>query len=1085
MLEHCVRCGVGLDSAFKFCPACGLALGQLDDSPTLTAERRLLTVLFCDLVGSTQLSDRLDSEELRDVLSDYHRTCAKEVLAHGGHVAQYLGDGVLTYFGWPRAHEDDAVRALRCGLKIIESLATMPPRHGVRMIARLGADSGQVIVSAVGAGAEQESLALGDIPNVAARVQSQAQPGTLYVSDRTWTLAHGYFKGVSIGRPHLKGLANPIEVWRVDARTGARSRLEAAAQFSPFVGRDTDLALAERFLTEPAMGVQWLDISGEPGIGKSRLLAELHSRLTKGQQPARGSDAALAPWVLLGTCAQERQLAPLSLFAQIVRAQTERFSLDASLGIAEMLQEVALDSSENRGLLALLLDAPVPEGSLADLDGTLIGLHTHDLLLKWLLAPERSRNVVLFLEDLHWLDATSQELLGRIAAASGPNGLRIVSTRRPEYQPPWQGLTSVRRLDLLPLSSDAIGRIIAARMGPALDESLATLLTQRAEGNALFAEELASFVKSAARTQEGGPDARALLQSMPDSVRSLIDARVDGLLPQERDLLQAAAVIGRQFDPELLGAVMPSVEDQQARLRHLAALDLLVDGPRGRFSFKHALIQDALYDRLLRPQAAQLHERVARTLQKQFADSLDDVAEALAYHWSRADDPLQTVLALTRAGRKARDRFALNDASLHLEAAAAVVDKNPETFSAAVVLPLLRLLTHVHYVRLEAAACIQRVERHLVLVNRHLDDADAVHVLGVYVFACCLARRMRTARDAAERVWAACLSQSDQQCRAQAAGAYLAANAIARSSDGDSYPAALAEAQRLCEQSRDPFIVNDLLMIMAWDAFGQGRHERVYELTRRLAERGQMLSDPRAEAVALWLEGWVEFNDERYVECIRKTERVLEIAVTPYDQQNAMSQMGLSLIFSRRPDNGLPLVRKNIEDCSRLGAHYIATASAYGLPAALIATGRPSEGMSLLDEAIAESVRCEDHRLIAQQRAVKAEILMSFLDPPPELSWREKLSLIARSPGFFFRVMPRAAHHAELLLQQALAYPRFSNPRAYWHARLVTDLALLQSRRRPKSKSRERLLRARALAQSHDARSLVVKVDRALARLGG
>lgn len=1058
----------------KFCPQCGGAIATHLLKTADLAERRVVTVLFCDLVGSTQLSQELDIEDWRQLLTRYHQVCGDLVQAAGGHVAQYLGDGVLAYFGWPRAHEDDAARALRCALKIVRRLDEQPRRSGNRLQARLGIDSGTVVVSEVGNHAMRENLVLGEIPNVAARLQSLAEPGVVLATERTWHLAQGYFNGTSLGHPALKGVAQPPEVWRVEGETGARSRLEAASQLSPFVGRDVELGQVLAFVDDPFRGVRLLDVAGEPGLGKSRLLIELRALLRTRAEMV----------VLFGTCGPDRQSAPLSAFAEVFRGLRTTAGQDDASGVARLLQAASMDTLQNRGLLALLLDEPPPVGSLDALDGTLIGLRTHDLLLELLLNAGQRRRVVLLLEDLHWLDAASKELLVRIVDTPESVAVRLISTRRPEYLPPWQAARGVQSLSLPPLSVQDTSRIIAARFGARSMADIASQLAVRADGNALFAEELANFVAAGVRLGAEKPLADAVLQSMPDSVRSLLDARVDALEDDDQALLRVAAVIGRRFDVELVAELVPQVDSVSSRIERFIAIDILVRIGKGVCEFKHALIQDALYGRFLRSHAAQLHDQVARQLEKRHALDLDGVAEALAYHWSRTDQTQKAVVALTRAGKKAMNRFALEDAARHLQAAEALVDSALGEISPGSILSMLRPLLHLLYMRMEVTAAIHLCERHLEVVRAQLPRPDAIQVLSVYAMACCVARRMRPAKNEVESVWVASLEQLDLESRAWAATAYLGVNAIAMEGAGPAYEQVLAEAERLCAGLGDPFLVNELMTSLAWDALYRGRHARVIEIALRLAARGQQLGDPRAESVSLWLRAWVEFNDERYVECITKAERVIQIAVTPHDQMQGLNLKGLSLIFSGRPEEGIELVEHCLQVCRGTGALYTATVAEYGYPAALVMTGHFAKGMAKLDTAIDESVRCEDHRLIAQQRAMKAEILMSLLDPPSDVALRDRLRLMARNLGFMIRVAPRATREAEALLQQALDYPMFGDPEAYWYARLTTNLALLYSRHGLKEVARERLNTARELAAKHDARTLIRKVDGALARLG-
>jgi class 3 adenylate cyclase len=530
-------------------------------SATPSGERRQVTALFADMVGFTGISERLGEEGTFALIQPIYELMGAAVSEQGGSVKDFTGDGIMALFGVPDALEDAPLRACRAGLLIHERLAAAAPaieaKHGVRPQMRVGINSGLAVVTQI-RGISGPATALGDTVNFAARLQTLAEPGTVYLSEATQRLVEGLVETSFAGAHTIKGKTEPQRVYRLDGIRRGAARFDAALGrgLSAYVGRERELEILERAFVETRENLRVVDIVAEPGMGKSRLLHEFRQRIGK----ERAS-------VLMGNCSPDGQQTPFLPFIEVVRGSFQVKTGEAEGEIARKLAGgldlLGLLTPENLGLLLDLLGLKPPEGALAGLDGVLIGLRTRDLLQNFLAARCRLSPVVLLIEDLHWIDSVSQEVLGRIVANEAELSLLILQTRRPEFQPPWRERPEVTTLALAPLPAGDIRRIAETRFRvEAVPDNLARQLTDKAEGNALFAEEILSFLteRGVLQVVEGKVefDADAVASAVPASVQrscriasrsqpllKLVDAReVDR--GERGSLLAAAYSIGRQ-----------------------------------------------------------------------------------------------------------------------------------------------------------------------------------------------------------------------------------------------------------------------------------------------------------------------------------------------------------------------------------------------------------------------------------------------------------------------------------------------------------------------------------------------------------
>ncbi len=673
---------------------------QQEDHPTQVApfatprsadaERRQLTVLFCDLVDSTALASQLDPEELRQVVQAYQATCAKVIARFEGHIAQYLGDGLLVYFGYPLAHEDDAQRAVRAGLGIVEAMGqlhtSLGPEREVHLAVRLGIHTGLVVVGDVGDGARQEQLALGETPNVAARLQGLAAPNTLVISAATFQLLGGFFACQPLGTPLLKGLAQPLAVYRVLYESMARSRLEAASRtgWTPLVGREQEIGvLLERWAqVKDGLG-QVVLLSGEAGIGKSRLVQVLTDQVA----------AEPRAWLTPCQCSPYHQHTALYPLIDLLERVVLRFDREESpqqkVGKLEgFLVQYGLPLAEAVPLCAALLSLPLPaDYAPLTMSPEQQKQQTLHALLTILLRIAAQQPVLFVMEDLHWVDPSTLELLSLLVDQGPTARILTLFTCRPDFSPPWTGRAHLTQLTVNRLPRrQAVEVIRQVAHGKVLPPEVVEQIVAKTDGVPLFVEELTKMVLESGLLQE--QDERYALTgplhplAIPATLHDSLMARLDRLAAVKA-LAQLGATLGREFSYALLQAVAPWDEDTvQQGLHQLVAAEFLYQRgvpPQATYTFKHALIQDVAYQSLLRSTRQQYHQRIAQALEAQFPETVATQPELVAQHYTAAGCAEQAVVYWLRAGQQASDRSAHVEAISHVTTGIELLKTLPET----------------------------------------------------------------------------------------------------------------------------------------------------------------------------------------------------------------------------------------------------------------------------------------------------------------------------------------------------------------------------------------------------------------------
>jgi class 3 adenylate cyclase/predicted ATPase len=716
----CPQCQSVLPPEARFCMSCGHALAAVSyplsppasdstqpvaqqergaDQPTLwaaplagssvhEAERRQLTVLFCDLVGSTALAGQLDPEDWREVVRAYQTACAEVIGRFEGHIAQYLGDGLLVYFGYPQAHEDDALRAVRAGLGMVEAMDTLRLRlmqeWGIRLSGRLGIHTGLVVVGSMGGGDRQEQLALGDVPNIAARLQGLAAPDTVVLSAATYRLVQGFVACDDLGVQTIRGMVAPMRLYRVLGESGAQSRLDAAVRrgLTPLVGREAEITLLlERWAQAQNGQSQVVVLSGEAGIGKSRLVQELQARVE--QEGATRLVLRCLP------DHQQSALYPviehLQRLLRLHREDTPEAKLDK---LEHILQEYGLPLQEMTPLFAALLSLPAPvHYPPLHLSPERHKQQTQAALIAWLVAEAERQPVLAVWEELHWADPSTLEFLELFLEQAPVARMLTLLTYRPEFHPPWASRSHYTQLTVSRLTRPQVEEMVGwVTGGKKLPAAVVEQIVAKTDGVPLFVEELTKMVLESGLVREAnsGYVLSGPLQplAIPATLQDSLMARLDRLLTA-KGIAQLGAVLGRQFSFELLQAVSQLDEATlQRELHQLVEAEFLHQHgspPQATYMFKHVLIQEAAYQSLLKRTRQQYHQGIGQILAARFAETVETQPELLAHHYTEAGRIESAIVYWQLAGERAVERSAHVEAVMHLTRGLEVLQTLPDT----------------------------------------------------------------------------------------------------------------------------------------------------------------------------------------------------------------------------------------------------------------------------------------------------------------------------------------------------------------------------------------------------------------------
>jgi class 3 adenylate cyclase/predicted ATPase len=999
-------------------------------------ERRQLTMFFCDLVGSTTLASQFDPEDWREIVGSYYDACAKVIARFDGHIAQYLGDGLLVYFGYPRAHEDDAQRAVRAGLGIIGAVgqlnAVLSERHGISLAVRLGCHTGLVVVGDDVGGTGLDDMVLGDTPNIAARLEGIAAPNTLVIGPLTYQLVHGFFNCRPIGTPTLKGVASPLAVYQVLNESNARTRLEAAGNvgLTPLVGRSDEVRLLEQRWAQVVDGRGHVVlITGEAGIGKSRLVHSLTEHIAQQRAwltPCQGSpyhrDTALYPFIDLFERVVLRFERPESASDKLSKLET--FFVQSGLPLADALPH-----------LCSLLSIPLPDGQeISELPPDQRKQQTMLALESILLRRAKQQPVLLIVEDLHWVDPTTIEFLTLLTEQIHDARILALFTCRPEFDSPWTDAPNVTEVNVTRLMPTEAAELINRVAGDkTLPNEIVADVVAKTDGVPLFIEELTKtllesdlLTEKVDRYELAGPLPPL---AIPNTLHDSLMARLDRL-SAIKGLAQLGAAIGREFSFALLRAVSPWSEEilLQGLAQLVAAEFLYQQGtpPQATYRFKHALIQDTAYQSLLKSTRQQHHQRIATTMESEFPETVETQPELLAHHYTEAGLLAQAVpywlAAATRALQRYANQEAANYANRGLELLATLPDTPQrdigELSLQRILAPALSFMIGPH--------SVEHIHARAYELARNVGDTSAMFpALSGLAYGKILRGEMCAARTFAQEFLE--LAEPHQDALVLAAGHWMLAYVAwwqgdvvevhTHSRKGLAFYNPDQHRAGVAAYNQNPGVVCGYLNALAdWVL---GYPTQASEAMKRTVAHARELEHPYSVGITLLFSAQLAQLRREPELAKAKAEEALAVSIENGAHALALWCLlprGWALVQQGDVGAGIVDIRESMDRrrAFRMGAvwpWYLAlVADAYG------ASGEFQEGFHALDEAMQWVQRNDERLYLAEVHRIRGELLLRQATPDP-----------AEAEGCF---------------EQALAVARDQQAKS-WELRAATSMARL------------------------------------------
>ena len=721
---------------------------------------------------------------------------------------------------------------------------------------------------------------------------------------------------------------------------------------------------------------------------------------------------------------------------------------------------------------------------MTGLDGVLIGLRTRELLLQLLEARCRLSPVVLLIEDLHWLDSVSEEVLGKIVDSEAKLRLLILHTRRLEYEPAWIDRPTVVKLQLGPLPAGDIQRLIQARLGvETVPEALERLVTEKAEGNALFAEEIVSFLteRGVLRATVGKVefDAGTVAATLPASLQSLLTARVDQLAPQDRALLQAAAVIGRRFDPQLLAVAADDGLGFDARLTAMQALDLIHhEAKSDDYAFKHALVRDALYQSLLTGPRTALHLKIAEEIERRSGNRLTEVAEVLAHHYSQTDRAEKAFAYLSMAGSKSLSVYSVDEATTHFTAALALLDKNPDCASDDQVTDFLVSYTLLLNITYHYLVLIDVVERYLARIDRLGDDPRAVRIRHHYGFTLAWNTRYREAAVMQGETARIAERLGDSTSRAYSLADEIFLSSVIAPKLIHEFEIVKRQAIKAASDTADAYIQGWTRWVIGFEEVIRGRMSEARASARDLMQVGRLLNDPRSTGLGLGLFGVITLCTNSYAETLEYSEQASSVAVTPWDRETATLQKGCALVLLGQTEEGAKLVEGQRSRAVTYGYLHTLVYSDPIIGVCKVFQGDIGGGIGFIEEAILKREKEGNRGAADWYRSILCDVYLQIIagkEKPP-------FSVLLKNLPILVKVTLTASSRI-LALRSDLTNPRY-DPEGFWVGRAQMFLGLLYKSKKKRPIAVEHLTEAKRILSQFGQTPTLARVDAALAELG-
>lgn len=1040
----------------------------------IEGERRQVTALFADIQGYTPFSEQLGEETTFKVMERIYECMITAVLEEEGSVQELTGDGIFALFGAPIALEDAPVRACRAALEMQNKLKALGDQLeselGIRPLARIGIHTGPVIIGTLGTDLRMEFKAVGDTVNLASRMESMAEPGHIFISEATFNLVAPFIDCLSLGEQAIKGKIEPQKVYHLEGIKEQALRFEAALLrgLTPLAGRSEELDLLEHYCDKAAKGSTLLVlVMGEAGVGKSRLLYELKRRIEKKRY-----------LYIQSNCTSYGRAISLMPFIHLVKNLLRIHDGDdrtvMERKVRQGLELFGMDPVAAKPYLLALLGVKEKDNALKGLDAKIVGDRTRETIISLLRNRCRLCPVVLAVEDLHWIDQPSESLLGQIIREKDQMPLLILCTARPSYSSPWTQEPNAREVRLEPLSRQCTVDMAKAILDcDTIDEGLSRIIIEETGCNPLYTEEMTRYLLDSGAIDRTGRTASYGLSTgdvkVPSTVLDLLQSRIDRLDEGPKTLLQAAAVIGQRFSPELVRLVSGLGDSYGRHLCELEKHGLIFREQiedQIVYRFNHNLLQDAVYNSLLKERRERLHQLVGETMERLYADRLNEWANTLAYHWSNTRNTCRTVQYMAMAGEKSYWVCALEEAHQRFGKAVELIETMPGCVDDHFLADVLIKWARVFVYRVDFNGLKNLLERYLPRIEALGDKRQLSLILSWLAQSYVYAGRGEIAKPLLERAHTLAQEIGDPKCIGIAAREliWLYSYWIPDSGQADAMAERYYRQALECgEAVNDVMILMEATLAMVVHTSQRSRYAEGRLYCSKLMEYGRRFRDNRSLSHAQWSLGRINLFEERYEEALENAEQALQLSRGANTELCARAVKGNALVLSGKVIEGLEILRTIRNTIIR--SEFILPLAMVDMPfgKAMVMAGQISQGVTHIHDSMAYWAALGNYTQRVWGNEHLGDVYLQLAMGKRALSPR----IFLRNLCFLVRTLPvahrKARHHFEEVVRDARAYKMPG-----YLAKALYGLGLLSRAKKDLKEARSLLDEALKVAEASD-----------------
>jgi class 3 adenylate cyclase/tetratricopeptide (TPR) repeat protein len=928
------------------------------DYGNIAGERKTISVLFTDLVNYTTLTEKLDMEVLRDIMDQHFKSLMESVKKYKGTVDQLLGDGMVAFFGAPLAHEDHAQRACYAALDMqstAKEFATkLLSEYGVDFSIRIGINSGPVVIGPVGDDQHTEYIATGNTVNLASRMEEASRPGGILVTEAVYSLTRDFFDYEPIGEIGIKGKDAPVAAYRLLRSGKTQSRFGAALTrgLTPFVGREREIQQLRQAFDESKEGKnQTIGIKGEPGIGKTRLIKEFQARIKPDE-----------PLFLEGHCLHYGSLIPYRPIIDILKTLFGIREDDPEPAAKGRMQKIIeqLDGS----LLSCLpffyeiFSYKVDDDLFFRMENQYRRNRLFEGITQLIIKESARKPVVIALEDLHWIDKASEDFLSYLEKRLSGQRILVLLLYRLEYQSPWLDRIDFNEIQLNQLSastSDALLQTLLPEGRPAAE--LKDLISNRTAGNPLFVEEFVRTLLENGSIRKTGDryilDSSSATITLPDTIQGIIAARVDRLPEKLRNILQVASVAGRNFNRAVLQDVLKIPDQFKGELEALQRLEFILrqEGAQEmEFVFKHALIHEVVYHSLLQKRRQELHRRIGNSIEKLYAESLEDLAEVLAYHFQHSGDTEKAIKYLRKSGQRALDRFAVEQSHQYYQQAFRTLSDKADktTEDRPILLDIVLAWSEVYYYRGYFRELLELLNEHISLAEDLGDKPRQAMLLGWLGNMLFISARNKEAHQYLQKAFNLAEESGDQKALAHVC-AWLVWTCVTAGliDQGIDYG---EKALKAAGQIREAYPYIKTLGGLGVLLNLNGKINKAVECSEELKEFGRTHGNIRGLALGYYVSGMCCVSTGDTMKALNEYNEGLELNVDPIYYGMLRSGLASALCQIGRFKEAEPVFAEMIELCHKFGGEIVGEPCSAFLGMVLISQGQMQKGFHMLDK---------------------------------------------------------------------------------------------------------------------------------------